>query len=221
MDKQERASYMRELIKLYRKQGHSANKARQLAGDAMRETAQGMAWEAKSKRQAAKLQRFMAKAIVEEIEGVTVTTLATKGTRRTYKNNGCRIASKAKATSNALYMSVAQGTGKDKTILQGQDSDKLALTKTICADNVKRDSHLRKCAMVSARRYLKRQAQRLGLFDKRTTPDKPAIVWQVCDFSIDYPATFYPTNSTRYNQTLPAGVAYNHLAFKELFDQKD
>ena len=217
MEKQERASYMRELIKLYRKQGKSANKARQLAGAAMRETAQGIAWETRAKRANKTLENFMAKAI--EQDGILI--LPTKKTRRTYKNNGCRISSNARATSNNLFLQVAQDNGRDKTVLKGQDSGNLVLTKTICADNVKHKYHLRKCAMVSAKRYLKRQAQKLGLFGKRTTPDKPAIVWQVCDFSIDYPATFYPTNSTRYNQGLPAGVAYNHLAFKALFDQKD
>ena len=96
MDKIERAGYIKKLIKLYRKQGHSAKEARQLAGEAMRLMAQGKDWQAKAQRKADKLQNYIGKAVVETIEGVDVLTLPSKNTRRTYKNNGCRISSRAK-----------------------------------------------------------------------------------------------------------------------------
>jgi gas vesicle protein len=160
MDKIERAGYIKKLIKLYRKQGKSAKEARQLAGEAMRLMAQGKEWQDKAQRKADKLQRYVSKCIVETIEGVDVITLPAKNTRRTYKNNGCRIASKAKTISNALWMDVAQGKGRSKAIYIGQTSDNLAMTVTVSADNVRQARHLRACNLVIARRYCKRQEEK-------------------------------------------------------------
>ena len=224
MEKQERASYMRELINLYRKQGMSANKARALAGEAMRVMAQGTAWEAKSKRQDAKLQRFMDKAIVETIEGVDVLTLPPKNTRRTYKNNGCRISAKAKNASNALWMDVQQGKGKSKATYKSQKSDSIAMTKRICADSARREAHCRAVALVSARRNVKRQLVKATLYCMRTTPEHAATVWQVSEHvSVDYDAVLFNVALARnaaYNASLSCAVPYNHAAFIALASPK-
>ena len=160
MDKIERAGYIKKLIKLFRKQGKSAKESRQLAGEAMRLMAQGKEWQAKAQRKADKLQRYMGKAIVETIEGVDVLTLPAKNTRRTYKNNGCRILSRAKTVSNAVWMDVTTGKGRSKAIYKGQTSDNLAMTVTVSADNVRQARHLRACSLVIARRYCKRMDEK-------------------------------------------------------------
>lgn len=217
MDKQERASYMRELIKLYRKQGHSANKARQLAGEAMRLVAQGQQWQDKAQRKADKLENYIGKAIVETIEGVDVLTLPPKNTRRTYKNNGCRISAKAKTASNALWMDVQQGKGKSKAVYKGQKSDSIAPAKRICADNARREAHCRAVALVSARRNVKRQLVKAMLYRMRTTPEHAATVWQVtAHVSIDYDAILFNgilARNAAYNASLSCAVPYNHAAF--------
>lgn len=156
MDKQDRSVQLRKLIKFFRKQGKSAKEARQLAGEAMRVMAQGQQWQAKAQRKADKLQNYMDKCVVETIEGVDVSTLPPKNTRRTYKNNGCRISAKAKTASNALWMDVAQGKGKSKAIYKGQKSDNIAETLTILSANVRQARHERACNLVIARRYCKR-----------------------------------------------------------------
>lgn len=126
----------------------------------MRLMAQGQQWQDKAQRKADKLQRYMAKAIVETIKGVDVVTLPPKNTRRTYKNNGCRISAKAKTASNALWMDVAQGKGRSKAKYQGQTSDNVAETLTILNVNVKQARHERACNLVIARRYCKRMAEK-------------------------------------------------------------
>ena len=217
MEKQERANCMRELIKFYRKQGKSAKESRQLAGEAMRLMAQSKEWQAKAQRKADKLQRFMDKAIVEEFVGVTVTTLAPKGTRRTYKNNGCRISAKAKTVSNALFMDVAQGKGKSKAIYKGQTSDNIATTVKVSADSVRQARHSRAVALVSARRNVKRQLVKAMLYRMRTTPEKSTTVWQVAAYvSIDYDADMrnhVAERNAAYNAALRCNVPYNHAAF--------
>lgn len=160
MDKQERAAQLRKLIKFFRKQGRSASESRQLAGEAMRVMAQGQQWQDKAQRQADKLENYIGKCIVEEFNGVAVMTLPPKNTRRTYKNNGCRISAKAKATSNALFMDVAQGKGRSKAIYKGQESDNIAETLTILSVNVRQARHERACNLVIARRYCKRMAEK-------------------------------------------------------------
>lgn len=217
MDKIERAAYNKKLIKFFRKQGKSAKEARQLAGEAMRLMAQGKEWQAKAQRKADKLQNYMAKAIVETIEGVDVLTLPAKNTRRTYKNNGCRITAKAKTTSNALWMDVQQGKGRSKAIYKGQKSDSIAVTKRICADNARREAHSRAVALVSARRNVKRQLVKAMLYRMRTTPEKGATVWQVtAHVSIDYDADMrnhVAERNAAYNAALRCNVPYNHAAF--------
>lgn len=226
MDKIERAAYTKKLIKFYRSQGHSAKESRQLAGEAMRLMAQGKEWQAKAQRKADKLQRFMDKAIVEEFAGVTVTTLAPKGTRRTYKNNGCRITAKAKTTSNALWMDVQQGKGRSKAIYQGQDSDNIATTVKVSADSVRQARHSRAVALVSARRNVKRQLIKAMLYRMRTMPEHAATVWQVtAHVSIDYDADMrnhVAERNAAYNARLTCAVPYNHAAFIALTStQKD
>ena len=160
MDKLERAAYNKKLIKFFRSQGHSAKESRQLAGEAFRVMTQGQQWQDKAQRKADKLENYIGKAIVETIEGVAIMTLPAKNTRRTYKNNGCRVSSKAKTTSNALWMDVAQGKGRSKAKYQGQTSDNVAETLTILNVNVKQARHERACNLVIARRYCKRQAEK-------------------------------------------------------------
>ena len=160
MDTIERAGCIKKLIKLYRKQGKSAKESRQLAGEAMRLMAQGKKWQDIAQRKAGKLQRYVDKAIVETFNGIDVVTLPPKNTRRTYKNNGCRILSRAKTVSNALWMDVATGMGRDKSVHTGQDSGNLAPTVTVFAHNVRQARHLRACNLVIARRYCKRQAEK-------------------------------------------------------------
>ena len=217
MDKIERAGYIKKLIKLYRKQGKSAKEARQLAGEAMRLMAQGKEWQAKAQRKADKLQNYMAKAIVETIEGVDVLTLPAKNTRRTYKNNGCRISAKAKTTSNALWMDVQQGKGKSKAIYKGQASDNIAMTVKVSADSVRQARHSRAVALVSARRNVKRQLVKAMLYRMRTTPEQGATVWQVtAHVSIDYDAVLFNgvlARNAAYNASLSCAVPYNHAAF--------
>ena len=226
MDKIDRAAYNKKLIKFYRSQGHSAKESRQLAGEAMRLLAQGKEWQAKAQRKADKLQRYMGKAIVETIEGVDVLTLPPKNTRRTYKNNGCRISAKAKTASNALWMNVQQGKGKSKAIYKGQKSDNIAMTRRICADNARRESHCRAVALVSARRNVKRQLVKAMLYRMRTTPEQGATVWQVtAHVSIDYDAVMFNgilARNAAYNASLSCAVPYNHAAFIALSTpQKD
>lgn len=217
MDKLERAAYTKKLIKLFRSQGKSAKESRKLAGEAMRLLAQGKEWQDKAQRKADKLQNYMAKAIVETIEGVGVLTLPPKNTRRTYKNNGCRIASKAKTVSNALFMDVAQGKGRSKAIYKGQDSDNIAKTVKVSADNVRQARHTRAVALVSARRNVKRQLIKAMLYRMRTTPEKSTIVWQVtAHVSIDYDSNMHNYVAERnaaYNAALRCNVPYNHSAF--------
>ena len=217
MDTMERAAYNKKLIKFFRKQGKSAKEARQLAGEAMRLMAQGKEWQEKAQRKADKLQRFMDKAIVEEFEGITVTTLTPKGTRRTYKNNGCRISAKAKTTSNALFMDVAQGKGRSKAIYKGQTSDNIATTVKVSADSVRQARHSRAVALVSARRNVKRQLIKAMLYRMRTTPEHAATVWQVtAHVSIDYAADMrnhVADRNAAYNAALRCNVPYNHAAF--------
>ena len=217
MDKLERAAYSKKLIKLFRKQGKSAKEARQLAGEAMRLMAQGKEWQAKAQRKADKLQNYMAKAIVETIEGVDVLTLPAKNTRRTYKNNGCRISAKAKTTSNALFMDVAQGKGRSKAIYRSQNSDNIAATVKVSADNVRQARHSRAVALVSARRNVKRQLVKAMLYRMRTTPEKGTTVWQVtAHVSIDYDANMrnhVAERNAAYNAALRCNVPYNHAAF--------
>ena len=217
MDKLERADFMRKLIKLYRKQGHSANNARKLAGEAMRETRQGLEWQAKAQRKADKLQNYMAKAIVETIEGVDVLTLPAKNTRRTYKNNGCRISAKAKTVSNALFMDVAQGKGRSKAIYKGQASDNIAMTVKVSADSVRQARHSRAVALVSAKRNVKRQLVKAMLYRMRTTPERACIVWTIAaHVSIDYDANLcnhVAERNAAYNAALRCAVPYNHAAF--------
>lgn len=226
MDKIERAAYTKKLIKFYRSQGKSAKESRQLAGEAMRLMAQGKEWQAKAQRKADKLQNYMAKAIVETIEGIDVLTLPAKNTRRTYKNNGCRIASKAKTVSNALFMDVAQGKGRSKAIYKGQDSDNIAKTVKVSADNVRQARHTRAVTLVSARRNVKRQLVKAMLYRMRTTPEKSTIVWQVAAYvSIDYDSNMHNHVAERnaaYNAALRCVVPYNHAAFIALTSpQKD
>ena len=217
MDKQDRADFMRKLIKFFRKQGHSANNARKLAGEAMRVMAQGQQWQDKAQRKAEKLENYIGKAIVETIEGVAVMTLPAKNTRRTYKNNGCRITAKAKTTSNALWMDVQQGKGKSKAIYKGQSSDNIAPAKRICADNVKQERHCRAVSLVSARRNVKRQLVKAMLYRMRTTPEHAATVWQVtAHVSIDYDTILFngvKARNAAYNASLTCAVPYNHAAF--------
>lgn len=217
MDKLEKAAYSKKLIKLFRSQGHSAKESRRMTGEAMRLMAQGKEWQAKAQRKADKLQNYMDKAIVETIEGVDVLTLPAKNTRRTYKNNGCRISAKAKTTSNALFMSVAQGKGKSKAIYKGQASDNIAVTVKVCADNVRQARHSRAIALVSARRNVKRQLVKAMLYRMRTTPEKGAMVWQVAAYvSIDYDTDMHNHVADRnaaYNAALRCNVPYNHAAF--------
>ena len=236
MDKIERAAYNKKLIKFYRSQGHSAKESRQLAGEAMRLMAQGKEWQDKAQRKADKLQRFMDKAIVEEFVGVTVTTLAPKGTRRTYKNNGCRISAKAKTTSNALWMDVAQGKGKSKAIYRSPDSGNLAPTSggalcyrfekmvkgkreyvEIVAKTAAERVHLRNRQLAYARRNVKRQLVKAMLYRMRTTPEHAATVWQVtAHVSIDYDADMrnhVAERNAAYNAALRCNVPYNHAAF--------
>lgn len=217
MDTMERAAYNKKLIKFYRSQGHSAKESRQLAGEAMRLMAQGKKWQDIAQRKADKLQRFMDKAIVEEIAGVDVLTLPAKNTRRTYKNNGCRISAKAKTASNALFMDVAQGKGRSKAIYKGQDSDNIATTVKVSADSVRQARHSRAVALVSARRNVKRQLIKAMLYRMRTTPEHAATIWQVSEHvSIDYDAILFngvKARNAAYNASLVCTVPYNHAAF--------
>ena len=225
MEKQERASYMRELINLYRKQGMSANKARELAGEAMRVMAQGQQWQDKAQRKADKLENYMSKAIVETIEGIDVLTLPPKNTRRTYKN-GCRIASDAKTAANRLVFDICtKGKGRSLATYKGQiTDDNAAMTVRICASNVMQERHLRNCKLVLARRYAKRQALRATLYAMRTTPEHAAMVWQVSEHvSVDYDAVLYNVALARnaaYNASLSCAVPYNHAAFIALMSPK-
>ncbi len=236
MDKIERAAYNKKLIKFYRSQGHSAKESRQLAGEAMRLMAQGKEWQAKAQRKADKLQNYMAKAIVETIEGVDVLTLPAKNTRRTYKNNGCRISAKAKTTSNALWMDVQQGKGKSKAVYHAQDSGNLAPTSggalcyrfvkivkgkseyvEIVAKTAAERVHLRNMQLAHARRNVKRQLVKAMLYRMRTTPEKSTTVWQVtAHVSIDYDADMrnhVADRNAAYNAALRCNVPYNHAAF--------
>ena len=236
MDKLERAAYNKKLIKFYRSQGHSAKESRQLAGEAMRLMAQGQQWQAKAQRKADKLQRFMDKAIVEEFAGVDVLTLPAKNTRRTYKNNGCRISAKAKTVSNALFMDVAQGKGRSKAIYRSQDSDNLAHTSggalcyrfakmikgkleyvEIVAKTAAERVHLRNRQLAYARRNVKRQLIKAMLYRMRTTPEHAATIWQVSEHvSIDYDTDMHNHVADRnaaYNAALRCNVPYNHAAF--------
>ena len=226
MDKLERAAYSKKLIKFYRSQGKSAKESRQLAGEAMRLMAQGKEWQAKAQRKADKLQNYMAKAIVETIEGVAVSTLPAKNTRRTYKNNGCRVSAKAKTVSNALFMDVAQGKGRSKAIYKGQASDNIAMTVKVSADSVRQARHARAVALVSARRNVKRQLVKAMLYRMRTTPEKSTTVWQVtAHVSIDYDTDMsngVKARNAAYNAALRCAVPYNHAAFIALTSpQKD
>ena len=224
MDTLERAAYNKKLIKFYRSQGHSAKESRQLAGEAMRLMAQGQQWQEKAQRKADKLENYMSKAIVETIEGVDVMTLPAKNTRRTYKNNGCRISAKAKNASNALWMDVQQGKGKSKAIYKGQKSDSIAMTKRICADNARREAHCRAVALVSARRNVKRQLIKAMLYRMRTTPEHAATIWQVAEHvSNDYDAVLFngvKARNAAYNASLSCAVPYNHAAFIALYSPK-
>ena len=213
----ERAAYNKKLIKFYRSQGHSAKESRQLAGEAMRLMAQGKEWQAKAQRKADKLENYISKAIVETFEGVDVLTLPAKNTRRTYKNNGCRISVKAKNASNALFMDVAQGKGRSKAIYKGQTSDNIAMTVKVSADSVRQARHSRAVALVSARRNVKRQLIKAMLYRMRTTPEHAATVWQVtAHVSIDYAADMrnhVADRNAAYNAALRCNVPYNHAAF--------
>ena len=224
MDTIERAAYSKKLIKFFRKQGKSASESRQLAGEAMRVMAQGLQWQAKEQRKADKLQNYTDKAIVEEFGGIAVMTLPAKNTRRTYKNNGCRISAKAKTTSNALWMDVQQGTGKSKAIYKGQKSDNIAPSKRICADSARREAHCRAVALVSARRNVKRQLVKAMLYRMRTTPEHAATIWQVtAHVSIDYDAVLFngvKARNAAYNASLSCAVPYNHAAFIALNSPK-
>ena len=217
MDKIDRAAYNKKLIKFYRSQGHSAKESRQLAGEAMRLMAQGKEWQAKAQRKADKLENYMGKAIVEEVCGIAITTLPAKNTRRTYKNNGCRVTAKAKTTSNALWMDVQQGKGKSKAVYKGQKSDNIAPAKRICADNARREAHCRAVSLVSARRNVKRQLIKAMVYRMRTTPEHAATVWQVtAHVSIDYDAVLFNgvlARNAAYNASLSCAVPYNHAAF--------
>ena len=217
MDKQDRAVQLRKLIKFFRKQGKSAKEARQLAGEAMRLMAQGKEWQDKTQRKADKLQNYMDKAIVETIEGVAVLTLPPKNTRRTYKNNGCRITAKAKTTSNALWMDVQQGKGRSKAIYKGQASDNIAMTVKVSADNARQARHTRAVALVSARRNVKRQLVKAMVYRMRTTPEHAATIWQVSEHaSVDYDTDMHNHVAERnaaYNAALRCNVPYNHAAF--------
>ena len=236
MDKLERAGQLRKLIKFFRKQGKSASESRQLAGEAMRVMAQGQQWQDKAQRKADKLQNYMDKAIVETIEGVDVLTLPPKNTRRTYKNNGCRITAKAKTASNALYMDVAQGKGKSKAIYRNQDSGNLAPTSggalcyrfakmvkgkleyvEIVAKTAAERVHLRNMQLAYARRNVKRQLIKAMLYRMRTTPEHAATIWQVtAHVSNDYDAILFngvKARNAAYNASLSCAVPYNHAAF--------
>ena len=245
MDKIDRAAYNKKLIKFYRSQGHSAKESRQLAGEAMRLMAQGKEWQEKAQRKADKLQNYIGKAIIEVIEGVDVLTLPAKNTRRTYKNNGCRISAKAKTTSNALFMDVAQGKGRSKAIYRSQDSGNLAPTSggalcyrfikmvkgkreyvEIVAKTPAERVHLRNLQLAHARRNVKRQLIKAMLYRMRTTPEKSTTVWQVAPYvSIDYDANMrnhVADRNAAYNANLTCAVPYNHAAFIALTSpQKD
>ena len=245
MDKQERAAYNKKLIKFYRSQGHSANESRRLAGEAMRVMAQGKEWQEKAQRKADKLENYISKAIVEKIEGVDVLTLPPKNTRRTYKNNGCRIASKAKTISNAIFMDVAQGKGKSKAIYKAQESDNIAMTSggalcyrftkmikgkreyvEIVAKTAAERVHLRNLQLAHARRNVKRQLVKAMLYRMRTMPERACIVWTIAaHVSIDYDANMHNHVADRnaaYNAALRCNVPYNHAAFIALTSpQKD
>ena len=190
----------------------------------MRVMAQGQQWQDKAQRKADKLQNYMDKCVVETIEGVDVLTLPAKNTRRTYKNNGCRITAKAKTTSNALWMDVQQGKGKSKAIYKGQSSDNIAPAKRICADSARREAHCRAVALVSARRNVKRQLVKAMFYRMRTTPEHAATVWQVtAHVSIDYDAVLFngvKARNAAYNASLSCAVPYNHAAFIALNSPK-
>ena len=236
MDKVDRAAYTKKLIKFYRSQGHSAKESRQLAGEAMRLMAQGKEWQEKAQRKADKLQNYIGKAIVETIEGVDVLTLPAKNTRRTYKNNGCRISAKAKTTSNALFMDVAQGKGRSKAIYRSQDSGNLAPTSggalcyrftkmvkgkleyvEIVAKTAAERVHLRNLQLAHARRNVKRQLVKAMLYRMRTTPERACIVWNIAaHVSIDYDNNMrnhVADRNAAYNASLTCAVPYNHAAF--------
>ena len=192
----------------------------------MRLMAQGQQWQDKAQRKADKLENYIGKAIVEEFCGIAVTTLPAKNTRRTYKNNGCRISAKAKTASNALFMDVAQGKGRSKAIYKGQKSDNIAPAKRICADNARREAHCRAVALVSARRNVKRQLIKAMIYRMRTMPEHAATVWQVtAHVSIDYDAILFNgvlARNAAYNASLTCAVPYNHAAFIALSTpQKD
>ena len=245
MDKQERAAQLQKLIKFFRKQGKSAKESRQLAGEAMRVMAQGQQWQDKAQRQADKLENYMSKCLVEEFNGVAVTTLPPKNTRRTYKNNGCRISAKAKTTSNAIFMDVAQGKGKSKAIYKAQESDNITLTSggalcyrftkmikgkleyvEVVAKTAAERVHLRNMQLAHARRNVKRQLIRAMLYRMRTTPEHAATVWQVtAHTSFEYDAVLFNGDKDRnaaYNAALRCNVPYNHAAFIALTSpQKD
>ena len=216
MDKQDRAVQLQKLIKFFRKQGKSANESRQLAGEAMRVMAQGQQWQDRAQRKAEKLENYIGKAIVETIEGVAVMTLPAKNTRRTYKNNGCRVSAKAKTASNALWMDVQQGKGRSKAIYKGQDSDNIATTVKVSADSVRQARHSRAVALVSARRNVRRQLIKAMVYRMRTTPEHAATVWQVtAHVSIDYDAVLFNgvlARNAAYNASLSCAVPYNHAA---------
>lgn len=217
MDKIERAAYNKKLIKFYRSHGHSAKESRQLAGEAMRLMAQGKEWQDKAQRKADKLQNYMDKAIVETFNGVDVLTLPAKNTRRTYKNNGCRVSAKAKNVSNALFMDVAQGKGRSKAVYRGQDSDNIAITVKVSADSVRQARHSRAVALVSARRNVKRQLIKAMLYRMRTTPESGATVWQVtAQVSMDYDADMsngVKARNAAYNAALRCNVPYRHAEY--------
>ena len=211
----------------------------------MRLMAQGKEWQDKAQRKADKLQNYMGKAIVEEFNGVAVTTLPPKNTRRTYKNNGCRITAKAKTVSNALFMDVAQGKGKSKAIYRSPDSGNLALTSggALCyrfkkmikgkleyvelvAKTAAERVHLRNMQLAHARRNVKRQLVKAMLYRMRTTPEHAATVWQVtAHTSFEYDAVLFNGDKARtaaYNAALCCNVPYNHAAFIALTSpQKD
>ena len=202
----------------------------------MRLMAQGKEWQAKAQRKADKLQNYMGKCVVETIEGVDVLTLPAKNTRRTYKNNGCRVSAKAKTVSNALFMDVAQGKGRSKAIYRSQNSGNLAPTSggalcyrfakmikgkleyvEIVAKTAAERVHLRNMQLAHARRNVKRQLVKAMLYRMRTTPEHAATVWQVtAHVSIDYDAVLFNgvlARNAAYNAALCCNVPYNHAAF--------
>lgn len=208
---------LKAIVKMLRKQGKSANDSRKLAGEAVRCMRQGEAWKARSDKKQEQYQRLINKIIKDvTADGVKMLTVPEKKGKPAKRDRQCRVTSRAKTASNGLWMRVAQGKRRDKSISRGQvTSDALAVTVTITKDVAPKARHARYVKMVDARRYAKRQVARAMLYALRTTPDKLQVVWHMQDWTTDYPERQYPllARVAAYNATLSTAVPYNHAAF--------